>query len=447
MQSLPTPILGEVTALTITTPDLEQSLAFYQRLGFKELFRADWPFPWIQVTDGVLLIMLREDPRPYLALTYYVKKIDAVIKLIEGKGIIFTQKPQKSDAVKRALFITPDGLNISLVGIIDGFKQPTGPGMLQMQQADYFNPDKYVNKVAGMFGELAHPVADLEKSIEYWKLLGFTAVSEFASPYPWAILTDGLAVVGLHQTTNFDHPAITYFAADMAAKIAVLKAGGLKDYKEESPADIRVETPEGQHFFLYNLGGPAEKPSQKRPIQQEIIETERLLLKSLTPEMMDELFTRFNDEEISKFLGLDSEAELEAERSNWKQGLKTHRNTFKSFQMVEKSTGRIIGKLGFHNWYAMHSRSEFGYALKSETDMGKGYMKEAVRPIIEHGFEHMGLYRIEAYVGLYNTASIRLIEGLGFTKEGVLRAHFFKNGAVEDSRVYGLLKNEFHFKK
>ena len=47
---------------------------------------------------------------------------------------------------------------------------------------------------------------------------------------------------------------------------------------------------------------------------------------------------------------------------------------------------------------------------------------------------------------IFNTFK-QFAEGLGFTKEGVLRAHFFKNGAVEDSRVYGLLKNEFHFKK
>lgn len=92
MQNLPTPILGEITAFTITTPDLEKSLACYKKLGYKELYRAEWPFPWIQITDGVVLIMLRKDAKPYLALTYYVKDIDKVIADLAQKGIKFEMK-------------------------------------------------------------------------------------------------------------------------------------------------------------------------------------------------------------------------------------------------------------------------------------------------------------------------------------------------------------------
>jgi hypothetical protein len=58
MNNLTTPVLGEITAFTISTTDLEKSLACYKLLGFSELFRADWPFPWIQITDGVILILL-----------------------------------------------------------------------------------------------------------------------------------------------------------------------------------------------------------------------------------------------------------------------------------------------------------------------------------------------------------------------------------------------------
>jgi len=252
--NLPQPILGDVTALTITAPHLEASLAFYQKLGFKELFRADWPFPWIQVTDGALLIMLRQDAKPYIALTYYVKDIARVVADLETKGISFTQKPKDSDMVKRYVFQSPDGLNISLVSIVEGFTQPAGPTMLTMPQSDYFNPDKYVNKVCGMFGEFAHPVGDLEASLEFWQKLGFTAVSKFTAPYPWAIATDGLAVVGLHQTTSFDYPAITFFAADMKEKIEKLKAEGMEYTKRGGAANVMVETPEKQHVFLFKMG-------------------------------------------------------------------------------------------------------------------------------------------------------------------------------------------------
>lgn len=254
MLNVPQPILGDITAFTITSSDLEASLAFYKKLGYKELFRADWPFPWIQVSDGVVLIMLRQDKTPYIALTYYVKDMDKVVAGLKAKGIKFTQEPKASDMVKRYVFQSPDALNISLVSMVEGFSQPPGPGMLQMPQQDYFNPEKYVNKTCGLFGEFAHPVKDLDASIAFWEQLGFKAVSRFTSPYPWAIATDGLAIVGLHQTGSFDHPAITYFASDMKDKIEKLKASGLEVAERGGAASVVATSPEGQKIFLFKMG-------------------------------------------------------------------------------------------------------------------------------------------------------------------------------------------------
>ena len=444
MQNLPTPFLGEITALTITTPDLEISLAYYQQLGFKLVMRAEWPFPWIQLSDGVLLIMLRKDPKPYLALTYYVKNIDKVAKCLEKKGVSFVQKPKKTDAVQRYLITSPDGLNISLVGMIDGFKQPPGPGMLQMNQQDYFNPEKYINKTSGLFGELAHPVQDLAASIEYWQLLGFQAVSKFTTPYRWAILSDGLAVVGLHQTNKFSYPAITYFAADMQKKIDDLIKAGLKGYELENSSNAVLTTPEQQHIFLYKLGGMGEgDDSAKKEIQTNLIETERLLLKELNPDVLKELYTSFPDDYIMKFLGLTSEEELEKEKNKWRGGLGTYRSTYKRFLLVEKTTGKVIGSGGFHNWYPDHMRAELGYAMTDETAKQKGYMKEAMAEAVKFGFEQMGLNRIEAFVGPGNEASQRIVGGLGFTKEGTLREHFYHNGTMDDSICFALLKSEY----
>lgn len=253
LQDLPKPLLGNVTSLTITTPDLEKSLVCYNLLGFKETFRADFPFPWIQVSDGALLIMLRKASNPYLALTYYIEN-DAIVTTLQQKGVQFSELPQPTDIIKRYLISSPDGLIISLVTLPPGFTQPPGPTMLTMQQQDYFNPEKYANKTCGMFGELAHPVKNLELSIEFWQQLGFKAVSKFTSPYPWAILTDGLAIVGLHQSTHFNFPAITYFAADMSQKIDKLKDTGVIEFVAQGNGNMTVITPEKQHFFLFKLG-------------------------------------------------------------------------------------------------------------------------------------------------------------------------------------------------
>jgi len=248
-----TPKLGDVTAITITSTDLDKSFEYWKKLGFEEVLRSDFPFPWIQITDGALLIMLRKDNAPYLALTYYIKD-EKIISLLEGEGISFIAKPKDSDMIRKYLMESPDGLKISLVTIVDGFKQPPGPTMLTMQQKDYFDPSKYANKACGMYGELAHPVQELDASVLFWEKLGFKVLSKFSSPYPWAIVSDGLAIVGLHQTTNFSYPAITYFAADMKGKITKLKEQGLENYIEKGPGNIVLTTPEDQHINLFKMG-------------------------------------------------------------------------------------------------------------------------------------------------------------------------------------------------
>jgi len=440
--NLPKPILGEITAFTINTPDLEVSLAFYKKLGYTELFRADWPFKWIQITDGVVLIMLRQDAAAYLALTYYVKDIAGVAAALEKKGLTFEYKPKKTDPVKRYLLRSPDGLPISLVNIIDGFKQPPGPGMLQMPQADYFDPSKYVNKVCGLFGELAQPVGDLEKSIAFWELLGFKAVSRFEAPYPWAILTDGLAIVGLHQTDKLSYPAITYFAADSRQKIAALKKAKVSGIKTDDPANAVITTPEQQHIFLYNLGSGASK-EEPRGLVCETIETERLILRVLPAKLYGELLTSYPDDYIINYLGFTGPEELALQRGKWEQGMTTYRHSFVWFAVVERATGKVIGDIGLHNWYPEHKRSETGYVMRDALKKGQGFMKEAFREVVKYGFEKLGLNRIEAFTGPENAASQRLLKGRGFTQEGHLRQHFYKEGKMVDSLCFGLLREEW----
>jgi catechol 2,3-dioxygenase-like lactoylglutathione lyase family enzyme len=253
MFDFPKAKLGDVTAITITSPDLEESLKYYQRLGFTELFRVDFPFPLIQITDGALLIMLRKDKNPYIALTYYTKEIDNVVEDLKNEGVSPKSIPTPDPNIKRFLISTPEGHNISLVTHL-GFDKPGGNTLLTMQPQDYSNPEKYTNKVCGMFGELAYPVNNLDNSILFWEKLGFKTLSKRTSPYPWAILSDGLAIVGLHETNSFTVPTITFFAADMKDKIEKLKQNGLNSLSENGGSNIVLTTPEQQKINLFKLG-------------------------------------------------------------------------------------------------------------------------------------------------------------------------------------------------
>jgi hypothetical protein len=247
--------LGEVACVYVTTPDLDSSGALYEKIGFPKVASNTFPVPWAQHSDGSLLIMMRKDATPYIGLTYYVNDIDRVAAQLEKDSIVFVQKPKEGDPIKRYYIRTPDGFNIMLAGNLGGFEQPTGITLLTMKQQDYMSADKYPNKQCGAFGEFCHPVSDLNKSIAYWKKLGFTVRSQMNQPYPHAILSDGLMVIGLHQTKNFDYPAITYFGLNVDKKIQQLKDKGLKNFTDfMGRSNVVLKTWEGQHFFIFSIG-------------------------------------------------------------------------------------------------------------------------------------------------------------------------------------------------
>lgn len=247
--------LGDMACVYVNTTNLGNSAAFYDKLGFPKFASNTFPVPWLQCSDGSLLIMMREDTAAYMGLTYYVNDIDKTVEQLEKDGVVFDAKPKAGDAVKRYFIKSPDGFSIMLVPNIGGFKQPTGITMLNMKPDDFQSADKYPNQQCGVFGEFCHPVADLKISLAFWKKIGFTVKAEMKQPYPHAILSDGLMIIGLHQTKHFNYPAITYFGLNVPQKIQQLQEKGLHDFTEVAgKTNVVFKTFEGQHFFLFSIG-------------------------------------------------------------------------------------------------------------------------------------------------------------------------------------------------
>jgi len=176
----------------------------------------------------------------------------------------------------------------------------------------------------------------------------------------------------------------------------------------------------------------------------EIIETDRLILRRLTDEDYGEIFGKLSDAEIMNMLYIRSLTELELERKKQQKGYSTFNKRMLTFQILNKHSLINIGWCGYHTWYIEHNRAEIGYGL-IETERDKGYMSEALKVILNYGFEKMKLNRIEAFVGPDNISSNRLVEKFNFQKEGILREHYYNNGKLEDSIVYGLLKSDTNF--
>jgi [ribosomal protein S5]-alanine N-acetyltransferase len=85
-----------------------------------------------------------------------------------------------------------------------------------------------------------------------------------------------------------------------------------------------------------------------------------------------------------------------------------------------------------------HYRAEIGYLLHGSLH-GKGVMTEAMRAVLDFGFNTMQLHSVEAVVDPENAASIGLLQKAGFVREGYYRESFFFEGKFLDTAVYSLL--------
>jgi len=73
----------------------------------------------------------------------------------------------------------------------------------------------------------------------------------------------------------------------------------------------------------------------------------------------------------------------------------------------------------------------------------KGFSFEAKRIVLNYAFNKLKLHRLHAEVDERNTASMKLLEKVGFKKEGIKRDAIFKNGKYYDETIFGLLKKDF----
>jgi [ribosomal protein S5]-alanine N-acetyltransferase len=175
----------------------------------------------------------------------------------------------------------------------------------------------------------------------------------------------------------------------------------------------------------------------------DIITTERLLLRKITPIVLRQLFEDYSDKEIKHILGIETDEALGNERAKYKLGLSTFNRSFLYFHLLDPVSEINIGWCGYHTWYLQHHRAEIGYVLAKENYRQKGLMTEAMTAIIHYGFNAMNLHRIEAFVGSDNVASLSIMERFHFKKEGLLREHYVVNNRMEDSLVFSLLKHEY----
>ena len=108
--------------------------------------------------------------------------------------------------------------------------------------------------------------------------------------------------------------------------------------------------------------------------------------------------------------------------------------------------GQLVGYVQLALIEDDERRAAAGVLIGEKSMWGRGIASTALRILLDYAFTVRNLERVYAEVYGFNQRSLRLMERVGFQKEGVLRQHEIHNGARQDMHVFGMLKSEFYQK-
>ncbi len=175
-----------------------------------------------------------------------------------------------------------------------------------------------------------------------------------------------------------------------------------------------------------------------------LLDTARLTLREPAPGDADVLFSFYSDPETMRYWNTPpmehpDEARTLIERARQSAA----EDTAYRWALAPRAGGPIVGMCGLSSLSFPHRRAEIGYML-GRAHWGRGYMREALEVVLAHGFDTLDLHRLEAELDPRNGASERLLERLGFVREGLLRERWRVEGEVSDSLWMGLLRPDWH---
>lgn len=126
--------------------------------------------------------------------------------------------------------------------------------------------------------------------------------------------------------------------------------------------------------------------------------------------------------------------------------------TFRDYKKNEESdvfaiklfdSNQIIGIAGFDDIVKENKVATLFIGIGNKDVRGRGYGKEALKLLLEYGFNKLGFHRIQLNVLEFNIAAISLYEKAGFKREGTYREFVLRDNKRYDLLLYGILKSEW----
>ena len=221
-------MIGRFLEISVSTQNIQESLEFYQRLGFAEAEAGDlWSHRYAVMTDGRLFLGLHEYEFPSPSLTFVRPELDTHLDALRDHGINFEFEKTGDDQFNEAGFLDPDDQMVTLL------------------EARTFSPPATTvdqESLCGHFSEFTIPSRNTESAITFWEPLGFAMTRQDDKPFPFATLTSELINLGFCQLAELRAPALTFIEPDMSVRIAKLESDGIRLSRPAPGRDDAEET-------------------------------------------------------------------------------------------------------------------------------------------------------------------------------------------------------------
>jgi [ribosomal protein S5]-alanine N-acetyltransferase len=161
------------------------------------------------------------------------------------------------------------------------------------------------------------------------------------------------------------------------------------------------------------------------PISNITHHTPNLLLRPLRASDSEKLFALYADVRVMEWRGLPvftAADETEQLLFGWRK--QEAEGTGMRLGIVLRETDELIGTAGLKHISTQHRSAEIGYELLPEF-WNRGYMTEALQPLLDYSFNELKLHTITANIDPNHIASKRVLEKLGFVQEALFRENYF----------------------
>lgn len=173
-----------------------------------------------------------------------------------------------------------------------------------------------------------------------------------------------------------------------------------------------------------------------------ILPGSRVRLRPVAVHDVDPWFAIASDPVTMRYWSCPPYADREQARAKIEELRATGENGESLPWAIADDADTLIGMVTLHRIDSENGRAEIGYLLARPL-WGRGLATEAASLAIDHAFGPLGLRRLEADIDPRNTGSARLLERLGFVREGLLRERWQVAGEISDTAFYGLLAREW----